>query len=262
MSELTTALQHGTFAWFYIPSALLLGALHGLEPGHSKTMMAAFIAATRGTVGQSILLALSATVSHTAIVWVVALGGLALGQRWFSEADEPWFRLASALLVIGVGLWMIVSRFHRAAQHHDHQHHDHPHDHPHEHHDDHDDAHMAAHAAEIARLQSGKPVSNGQIVVFGLTGGLVPCAAAVTVLLLCLQTRQLILGAVLVLAFSIGLALTLSASGVLAAIGMQQAARHIPHFDSLMRRAPYAASLVTLGLGLFLAGSALLELNA
>src|SRR5881396_2406399 len=68
--------QGGTHAWLYFPSAILLGALHGLEPGHSKTMMAAFIVAIRGSVKQAVLLGVSATVSHTAIIWVLAFIGL------------------------------------------------------------------------------------------------------------------------------------------------------------------------------------------
>ena len=67
--------------WLLIPSAILLGALHGLEPGHSKTMMASFIVAIRGTVFQAVLLGLSATLSHTIVVWVIVLGGLYLA--WF-----------------------------------------------------------------------------------------------------------------------------------------------------------------------------------
>ena len=67
--------QSSAHAWLFIPSAILLGALHGLEPGHSKTMMAAFIVAIRGTVTQAVLLGLAATVSHTLIVWGIALGG-------------------------------------------------------------------------------------------------------------------------------------------------------------------------------------------
>ena len=69
MSSFTELLQQGAGnAWLFVPSAIVLGALHGLEPGHSKTMMAAFIVAIRGTVGQAILLGLAATVSHTLIV--------------------------------------------------------------------------------------------------------------------------------------------------------------------------------------------------
>ncbi|MCW8292714.1 hypothetical protein IEE98_15160 [Klebsiella pneumoniae] len=62
MNDFTSLLQQGN-AWLFIPSAILLGALHGLEPGHSKTMMAAFIAAVRGTLKQAVLLGLAATVS-------------------------------------------------------------------------------------------------------------------------------------------------------------------------------------------------------
>ena len=58
MTEFSTLLQQGN-AWLFVPSAILLGALHGLEPGHSKTMMAAFIVAIRGTLTQAILLGLA-----------------------------------------------------------------------------------------------------------------------------------------------------------------------------------------------------------
>jgi hypothetical protein len=59
MNDLLHALQNGSVSlWIFIPSAILLGAMHGLEPGHSKTMMAAFIVAIRGTIGQAVLLGL------------------------------------------------------------------------------------------------------------------------------------------------------------------------------------------------------------
>ena len=44
------------------------------------------------------------------------------------------------------------------------------------------------------------PVTNARIAVFGLTGGLVPCPASITVLMVCLQLKQVALGSVLVLA--------------------------------------------------------------
>src|SRR5438445_5752301 len=97
-------LAHGQ-GWLFIPAAILLGALHGLEPGHSKTMMAAFIIAVRGTVGQAVLLALAATLSHTAIVWIIAMGGLYFGRRWSAEASEPWLQIVSAAFIIGLALW-------------------------------------------------------------------------------------------------------------------------------------------------------------
>lgn len=84
MGEFSTLLQQGN-GWFFIPSAILLGILHGLEPGHSKTMMAAFIIAIKGTVKQAVMLGLAATLSHTAIVWLIALGGMYLSRAFRSE---------------------------------------------------------------------------------------------------------------------------------------------------------------------------------
>ncbi|GAB1584147.1 hypothetical protein PPNSA23_40900 [Phyllobacterium phragmitis] len=102
--------QSSAHAWLFIPSAILLGALHGLEPGHSKTMMAAFIVAVRGTVTQAILLGLAATVSHTLVVWGIALGGMYLWRGVDAETFEPYFQLASAAIIIGIALWMLCAR--------------------------------------------------------------------------------------------------------------------------------------------------------
>ncbi|MGY3891993.1 nickel/cobalt efflux transporter [Aeromonas mytilicola] len=108
MSNFAEILQQGTsHAWLYFPSAILLGALHGLEPGHSKTMMAAFIVAIRGSVKQAVLLGLAATLSHTAVVWLIAMAGMYLGQNLNAETTEPYFQLASAVIIIGVALWML-----------------------------------------------------------------------------------------------------------------------------------------------------------
>src|SRR5579862_1888003 len=138
MGNFVTLLQQG-HSWLFVPSAVLLGALHGLEPGHSKTMMAAFIVAIRGTLGQAVLLGLSATLSHTAVVWVVALGGLYFGRSWNTEATEPYLQVASAVLIVAVAAWMLWrTRQHqnaaRGAGGHTHEEHDeHDHDHGHGH---------------------------------------------------------------------------------------------------------------------------------
>src|ERR671927_1407297 len=125
MTSLPDLLQQGTaHAWLFVPSAILLGALHGLEPGHSKTMMAAFIIAVRGTVTQAILLGLSATLSHTAVVWGVALAGQYFGRNWGTEASEPYFQLASAVLIVAIALWMIWRTWRGQNRHHHHHDHD------------------------------------------------------------------------------------------------------------------------------------------
>ena len=341
MNDLVHLLQGGN-AWLFLPSAIVLGALHGLEPGHSKTMMAAFIIAVRGTLGQAVLLGLAATLSHTAVVWLVAMGGLYFGQHWSAEASEPWMQLASAVLILGVGGWMLwrTTRHEPACFHdhgaadahgHDHGHgnghdhaahghghghghgHDHDHDHGHDHDHDHDhaapghhehapgraacehapghahcdhehggpvhghdhgatalslgdvpqDAHARAHADDIQRRFAGRHVTTGQIVMFGLTGGLVPCPASITVLLLCLQLKRVALGATLVLGFSIGLALTMVASGVVAALGVRHLSRRLDsgRFGALAAKAPYLSAVLILGVGGVLGWQALRTLG-
>jgi nickel/cobalt exporter len=119
----------------------LLGALHGLEPGHSKTMMAAFIVAIRGTLKQAILLGLAATLSHTVVVWVIAMAGMWFGRGWDAQTAEPWFQLLSGGIIIAIALWMLwrtwqgsrahdititIMNMNMNINHHDHhQHHDH-----------------------------------------------------------------------------------------------------------------------------------------
>jgi nickel/cobalt exporter len=264
MPDIATLLQQGADnAWLFIPSTILMGALHGLEPGHSKTMMAAFIVAVRGTVAQAVMLGLAATVSHTAVVWAVALVGMQLGQGWNAQATEPYFQMASAAVIVLIALWMLWRTW--SFQHGRHDHHDHDHDHDHDHahgatcsHDhghghEHEpmDAHARAHAMDIERRFAGREVTNGQILMFGLTGGLIPCPASITVLLLCLQLKKVALGATLVLGFSVGLALTLVASGALAALSMRHASRRWSGFGELAAKAPYASGLLIMLVGLW-----------
>jgi ABC-type nickel/cobalt efflux system permease component RcnA len=275
MPDLVSLLRDGaTNLWLFIPTAVLLGALHGLEPGHSKTMMAAFIIAVRGTVGQAILLGLAATISHTLIVWLVALLGLHFGSAYATEAVEPWLQLVSGVIIIAIALWMMRQTF-AEHHHHDHDHdHDHDHhDHDHHHHHDHDhhehdhtkalpaglqlgsldyeDAHARAHRLEIEKRFAGRKVTTGQIVMFGLTGGLIPCPASVTVLLVCLQLKQIATGALLVLCFSIGLAVTMVAVGAVAALGMDRAQKSWDGFGKLAARAPYISSGLVILIGVY-----------
>jgi ABC-type nickel/cobalt efflux system permease component RcnA len=297
-ASLSEFLQSGASnAWVFVPSAVMLGALHGLEPGHSKTMMAAFIVAVRGTLGQAVLLGLSATASHTAIVWIIALAGLYFGSHWNTERTEPYLEIVSGVLILGVAAWMswrnwrgaVDSRHPHGHDHHrnhddDHDHgHDHGHDHDHDHfHESVDrsnnadarsasdtedalfdselllvepstyaDAHERAHAEEINRRFAHRQVTTGQIIVFGLTGGLIPCPASITVLLLCLQLGKFSLGAALVLCFSIGLALTMVLVGVAAAIGVRHVSARWSGLDAIAAKAPYFSSGLISLVGLY-----------
>lgn len=342
MTDLSHLLQQSSaHAWLFVPSAILLGALHGLEPGHSKTMMAAFIIAVRGTVLQAALLGLSAAISHTAVVWAIALAGLYFGRELSGERSEAYLQLASAAIIIGVAAWMVWRTWREQNHEHDHDHHDEPqsvslagsslllevfedgvpprwrirsangalpaagdikvttlredgseqtfafasrddylesveeipephafkarvtlgaaaaellfeeHDHGHMNLGDEDDAHARAHAADIRKRFAGGNVTTAQIVLFGLTGGLIPCPAAITVLLLCIQLKQLSLGFVLVLSFGIGLAITMVSAGVLAALSLRHVERHWGGFSRYAHRAPYVSAVLIVFVGLY-----------
>jgi nickel/cobalt exporter len=259
MIQLSDLLQQSAaHAWLFIPSAILLGALHGLEPGHSKTMMAAFIVAVRGTVKQAVLLGIAATISHTAVVWLVALGGMYLFQGLHPESTEPYLQFCSGILILGIAFWMLWRTRREQAHDHDHHHHDHHHDQDLDRALDvsdggYQDAHERQHAEDIRRRFTGQTVTTAQIIMFGITGGLIPCPGAITVLLLCLQLKRLVLGSVLVFCFSIGLAITMVTSGVIAAMSMKYAERRFSGFGELVRTAPYVSGLVILCVGAYVA---------
>lgn len=270
MTDFASLLQQGN-AWFFIPGAIALGALHGLEPGHSKTMMAAFIIAVKGTVRQAVMLGLAATLSHTLIVWLIALGGMYISARFTPEAVEPWLQMVSAVIILATAFWMFMRTYrgeknwltemqqesHTHSDHHheyDHHHsHDHDHDHHHHDHDDeYQDAHARAHAHEIKTRFTGGKATNSQVLLFGLTGGLIPCPAAITVLLICLQLKAFTLGATMVLSFSIGLALTLVTVGVVTAVGLRQVSRRWQGLGDIAKKAPYFSAALIALVGLYM----------
>jgi nickel/cobalt exporter len=363
MTSFSQALASGPSPWLFIPSAILLGALHGLEPGHSKTMMAAFIVAIRGTVAQAVLLGLSAAFSHSLIIWALAAAALKYGNHWNAETTEPYFQLASAAIITALALWMFwrTRRDTKAAaahEHHGHGHddtkqidtghgvvrlliferetppvfrmtfsergnpflpepksvrietirpdgarqrfdfvkrnaflestssipephefeltltlshgdHEHPypvqfsehaHTHPHSHEHgeipagaEFQDAHEAAHALDIQKLFMNREVTTPQIIVFGLTGGLLPCPAAFTVLLVCMQVKKFTLGFALVAAFSLGLAVTMVTVGTVAAWSVGHAEKKFRGFGSIMRKAPYLSCALLLTLASYMA---------
>lgn len=274
MPDITSLIQSGsTNPWFYLPIAVLLGALHALEPGHSKSMMAAFIIAVRGTARQAALLGLSAAVGHTIIVWAIAALGLYLGDKMILGKAEPWLVLVSGLLIVGLAFRIFFML--RKEQEHDHEHgHDHDHDHhsdfdgPHHHSHDHPnadyrlDAHAAEHARDIKKHFEGrKSVSNLDILWFGFTGGLMPCPAAVAVLLICLQMRQFTLGIGMVAGFSVGLAITLVAVGVAAAWGANAARARWAGLDRWGERLPYISAGIVMSIGLLITARGLWELG-
>jgi nickel/cobalt exporter len=292
--------QTGASPVFLAAAALALGALHGLEPGHSKTMMAAFIVAVRGTPWQAVLLGLSAALSHTLIVWVLALLGFALGGTAGANLEGSLV-IVSGAVVLAFGLWTALRAWrdrqqprgavghphhhahcqgqghgHHHGHHHGHGHghgHDHDHDHghgrdhdhAHHHHDRYDsngeDAHERAHAAHLRAAFPDGRADWRRVVLFGLSGGLVPCSAAVAVLLVCLHQETVLAGVGLVGAFTLGLAAMLVVAGLLAAMGLAVAHRHRFARGALLRHAPLASGVILTVIGLGMVDSGLLRLG-
>jgi nickel/cobalt exporter len=249
--------QGSALPWVYLPVALLLGALHGLEPGHSKSMMAAFVVAIRGTIPQAMLLGLSAAIAHSFSVGALALLGLYLGPDLITERSEPWLLTISGIIIIlmsGLMLRKILFAHHHHDEHDDHHHDEHDQHHDHHHHDE--DEHAAAHARDIAKKFAAGHATPLQIISFGVTGGLMPCPSAIAVLLVSIQLKAFTLGAAMVAAFSLGLACTLVAVGALAAWGIAHAQKHMDHSSALFAAIPALsfALMITLGVIMTLRG--------
>jgi nickel/cobalt exporter len=115
------------------------------------------------------------------------------------------------------------------------------------------DAHELAHSQDIARRFAGRTVTTPQIILFGVTGGLMPCPAAFTVLLVCLQLKKVTLGFAMVGAFSFGLALTMVGTGALAAWSVRHAEKRFKGFGEAMRRAPYVSCVLLVLLATYMA---------
>jgi nickel/cobalt transporter (NicO) family protein len=176
--------------------ALGWGALHALSPGHGKAMVAAYLIGTRGTARHAVWLGVTVTVTHTIGVFALGLVALALSQYILPEDLYPWLTLTSGLMVVGIGACVLRSRFRAARGHGGHGHHHHHHHHRHDHH------------GETAVTRRG-------LIAMGAAAGLVPCPSALVVLLGAIAQHEVALGLLLIVAFSVGLAGTLTGLGLL-----------------------------------------------
>ena len=116
-------------SWIFIPSAVGLGALHALEPGHGKSLMAMYLAGNRGTVGNAILMGLVVTVTHTSTIFALAVLSV-LAATWFDiEAAQHVLEVVAAGSLVVLGVWLIALRARElwgtppSPDHHSHDHH-------------------------------------------------------------------------------------------------------------------------------------------
>ena len=194
--------------------ALFLGAAHGLEPGHGKTIVAAYLIGSRGTVGNALFLGGIVTFTHTFSVILLGLVALFASQYIHPEQIFPWLGTASGLLIIGLGTWLLVNHLRGRGFGHSHEeeHHGH-HDHSHEEEHHHDHSHEEEHHGHSHEIPS--KVTLGSLLTLGISGGIVPCPGALVILLLAVALHRIAFGLLLLVAFSVGLAAILIAIGVL-----------------------------------------------
>jgi len=241
--------------------ALFWGAAHALSPGHGKTIVTAYLVGSRGTPRHAALLGLITTVTHT--MGVFALGAVTLALSAFIVPDRlyPWINVLSGALVVTVGLAVLTGRWRSA--------HAHAHEHSHA---------TPEHGEPLARIRLSKsgaahthdhgghhhqhepPKDMRSLVAVGISGGLLPCPSALVVLLAAISLHRVAFGMLLIVAFSFGLALTITGIGLLALF----AKRAFGRFDlngGLIRFLPAVSALVIVVAGLLMTVRALPELH-
>jgi nickel/cobalt exporter len=209
-----------------LAAALFWGAAHALSPGHGKTIVTAYLVGQRGTPRHAALLGLIVTITHTIGVFALGLVTLALSQFIVPDRLYPWLNLASGLLVVGIGGSVFWARWrHRRAHAHGHHHHHH---------------HAAA---------GGTEPGFRSLLAVGVSGGLLPCPSALVVLLAAISLHRVAFGLVLILAFSAGLALSITGIGLVAVLA-RRAFKRMSFEGRLIRLLPAASALVILAAGL------------
>jgi len=212
-------------AWVILGSlaaALFWGAAHALSPGHGKTIVTAYLVGQRGTPRHAALLGLIVTATHT--IGVVGLGLVTLLLSQFVVPDDlyPWLNLISGVLVVAIGASVLRVRWKHSRDHargHDHHH-------QHDHHD----------------------LSRRSLVAVGVSGGLLPCPSALVVLLAAISLHRVAFGMLLVVAFSAGLALTITGIGLVAVLA-RSVFRRLSFEGRLVSLLPAVSALVILAAG-------------
>jgi nickel/cobalt exporter len=265
-----------SFGWFGIyVAAFLLGAAHSLEPGHGKTVVAAYLVGSKGRNVDALILGLTVTFTHS--FSIILLGVLAkVSAHYFSDQQlHGYLGIVASLMILGIGLWMLKVRWdglrdpahahhHRHLFHshnHDgHGHHHHHHDHHHHGHNDEDtNSHSHPHPHEHASANQ-KPLGLPGLILLGISGGIVPCPAALAILLASASAGNLGKGLALVIIFSIGLACSLVAIGLIIVNGVKATQRFLDA-ETYAPKVAFASALIVTAVGIVTFWSSLSHLG-
>jgi len=241
--------------------AFALGAAHALTPGHGKTIVAAYLVGSRGTLRHAAFLGAMVTFTHTVSVFLLGMATLFLFQYVVPERVTRVLGAVSGLSIVAIGAWMLYKRVRAPHTHHhhdhDHHHHDHTHDHDHPHHHDHSHDHDHDHDHAHSHRHMPDEISWSGMVALGASGGLVPCESALVLLLTAIAMRRVALGLLLLVFFSLGLAIVLMGIGVAVIYAKNLLPASARERTGFFRWMPVASAAVVLALGVLMTGVSL-----
>ncbi|MCI5222261.1 MAG: high frequency lysogenization protein HflD [Candidatus Electrothrix sp. AR4] len=214
--------------------AVTLGALHAFEPGHGKTLIGAYMIGTKGRARDGLFLGAIVTVTHTFSVVLLGLAAKILSKTYSEEILHNWLGFVSAGIILVVGVWILRQRLSSNAAHH-HLHlfgkshsHEHPHEHSHVHkgHDNHHthgdtsdhtnkEPHEHSHEHHDHSVEYGKKKAKNkwELFMLGVSGGIIPCPAAIATLLAAIAAGKIAQGLSVTLFFSLGLGIVMMSIG-------------------------------------------------
>lgn len=247
--------------WVLLSAALIaagLGALHALEPGHGKTIVAAYLVGSRGTARHAVLLGIVVTAAHTAGVYLLGAVTLYASRYVVPEQLYPWLGAISGLSVAGLGLFIFLERWTGETGEHSHA--------PGEQHS-HWFLSVFKHSTSkpvvlvesenrAATSADSRPVERAlslrELCMLGITGGIVPCPAALVVLLSAFSLHRIGFGLFLITAFSFGLAAVLVIVGLMMVYAKCVVSSRVPTGNTALRYLPLLSSafMVVLGAGI------------
>ena len=259
----------GKLSFLVLLSAALiaagLGALHALEPGHGKTIVAAYLVGSRGTARHAVLLGVVVTAAHTAGVYLLGAVTLYASRYIVPEQLYPWLGAISGLSVAGLGIFIFLRHWTGETGKHSHV--------PGEQH-----SHwllsvfkrvvpvMAANPANRTAIPAeAKPIERAlslrELCMLGITGGIVPCPAALVVLLSAFSLHRIGFGLFLITAFSLGLAAVLVTVGLTIVYAKRVISSRVRADTPALRYLPFLSSAFMVVLGVAITASAVASVH-
>src|SRR5262249_10007333 len=157
----------------------------------------------------ALYLGLIVTDTHTAGVYLLGAVTLYLSHYIVPERLYPWLGGVSGVLITSLGCGLLLRRYGGESQArtriHSHTHnpsHLYQHTHAHHHETTHHD-HSSPHEASQAQSPVEETISRSALLALGVTGGIVPCPAALVVLLSAIALQRVGFGLLLIVAFSV-----------------------------------------------------------